>query len=236
MIPELSIVIPVYNEGENIEKLFNEINEKITKIKKEVLIIYDFKEDNTIPVVENLKGNYDFDIKLVHNTYGKGVINAIKTGFENSQASTLLVSMADLSDDLIVVEKMFELIKDGYDIVCGSRYMKNGKQIGGPFLKSLLSRIAGTSLHYLTGMPTHDVTNSFKMYRKEIINKIKIESTGGFEIGMEITIKSFVNGYKITEVPSTWTDREKGTSKFKMWRWIPKYLKWYFYAIKNKRY
>jgi len=143
--------------------------------------------------------------------------------------------MADLSDDLSVASKMFDLIKDGYDVVCGSRYMKGGSQIGGPIIKGLLSRLAGISLHYLTGIPTHDVTNSFKMYSRDALKRINIESTGGFEIGMEITVKTFLNGGKITEVPSTWKDRTDGKSNFKLFRWLPKYIKWYVYAI-LKRY
>jgi len=142
--------------------------------------------------------------------------------------------MADLSDDLGAVDEMYRLIMDeGYDVVCGSRYMKGGRQLGGPFLKRLLSRMAGVSLHYLTGIPTHDVTNSFKMYRRSFLMNTKIESEGGFEIGMELTVKAFISGLKITELPVTWTDRVAGKSRFQMWPWIPNYLRWYFYAFKK---
>jgi len=129
--------------------------------------------------------------------------------------------MADLSDDLSKVDEMFEKINKGFDIVCGSRYMKGGEQKGGPWFKKLLSRTAGVSLHFFTGLPTHDVTNSFKMYTKKVLNGIKIESHGGFEIGMEIVIKAFQKGYNITEVPSSWRDRKKGKTRFRFWKWLP---------------
>ena len=74
--------------------------------------------------------------------------------------------------------------------------------MSGPLLKRTLSRLAGVSLHYLAGVPTHDVTNSFKMYRKELLDRLTIESSGGFEIGMEIVVKTFAAGGKIAEVPS----------------------------------
>ncbi len=228
----ITIICPVYNEKENIKKLLDEIELKI-KTEKEILIIYDFEEDNTLPVISQIKSNYSFKITTVKNIYGKGVLNAIKTGLKLAKSDTLLVIMADLSDDLSVVDKMYELIKDGYDIVCGSRYMKGGKQIGGPFIKKLLSKLAGLSLHILTGIPTHDITNSFKMYSKKVVDEIEIESTGGFEIGMEITIKAYVMGKKITEIPSIWKERVYGKSRFKIIRWLPKYLKWYFYALKK---
>jgi len=93
--------------------------------------------------------------------------------------------------------------------------------------------MAGVSLHYLTGIPTHDVTNSFKMYRREFLKSVTVESKGGFEIGMELVVKAFVSGRKIAELPATWTDRVAGKSRFRMWRWIPNYLRWYFYAFKR---
>jgi glycosyltransferase involved in cell wall biosynthesis len=228
----IGIVVPVYYEDENIENLLNEIERKIKNSKK-VFIVYDVDEDPTVPVVFNLIDSYSFEIKLVKNKYGRGVAKAIKTGLEISDTDAVLVIMADLSDDLSIVDRMYEMIKNGYDIVCGSRYMKGGKQIGGPLIKKTISRLAGLSLYYLTAIPTHDITNSFKMYNKSFLNQIRIESDGGFEIGMEICVKAFVMGRKIGEIPSIWRDRTKGKSKFKILKWLPKYLKWYFYAFRK---
>lgn len=228
----IDIVVPVYNEGENIKSLFEQIAEKIS-IDKNIYIVYDFDEDNTVPVVSDLQSKYDFNIKLTKNIYGRGALNAIKTGFAKSSQNAVLVLMADLSDSIEIVPKMYDKILEGYDVVCGSRYMKGGKQIGGPFLKKIISRVAGVSLHYLTGIPTHDITNSFKMYSKKLLNNIEIESNGGFELGMEIVVKAFVSGYRITEIPSYWYDRAAGESNFKMWKWIPHYLHWYAFAIRK---
>jgi hypothetical protein len=228
----IGIVVPVYYEDENIENLLNEIEGKIKNSKK-IFIVYDVDDDPTVSVVSNLIGRYSFEIKLVKNKYGRGVAKAIKTGLEISDTDAVLVIMADLSDDLSIVDRMYEMIKSGYDIVCGSRYMKGGKQIGGPLIKKAMSYLAGLSLHYLTKIPTHDISNSFKMYKKDFLNQITIESDGGFEIGMEICVKAFVMGRKIGEIPSIWRDRTKGKSKFKILKWLPKYLKWYFYAFKK---
>jgi hypothetical protein len=169
---------------------------------------------------------------MVKNRFGSGALNAIKTGLLDARGEAALVVMADLSDDLRAVGPMFDLVTRGYDVVCGSRYMPGGKQIGGPLLKSLLSRLAGTSLRLLTGIPTHDVTNSFKMYRTGFLRTLEFESTGGFEIGMEIVVKAFLAGGRIAEVPSVWKDRVAGKSRFRMWSWIPRYLRWYFHALR----
>lgn len=225
----LGIIIPVYNEAENISNTLSAIKEKIITPHK-VYIVYDFDEDNTLPVAKEFldKG---LDVRFVKNP-ARGVINAIRTGLKRAEEDYLLVTMADMSDDYSVVDHMCTLMAEGYDVVCGSRYMKGGKQIGGPFMKKTLSRIADVSLRYTTGLPTHDATNSFKLYRKSMLDSMKIESDGGFEIGMEIVVKAHFSGYKVAEVPCVWTDRQAGKSRFRILKWAPKYLRWYAYAIK----
>jgi glycosyltransferase involved in cell wall biosynthesis len=226
----LGIVIPVYNEGHNIRDTVKAIEENI-KTPHKIYIVYDFEEDNTLPVVRDaIKSG--LDISLLKNPI-RGVVSAIKTGLKKAGEDYLLVTMADMSDDYRVVDAMYQLMSEGYDIVCGSRYMKGGKQIGGPVIKKTLSRMAGVSLKYLIGLPTHDATNSFKLYRKSMLDTINIESDGGFEIGIELVTKAHFSGYKVTEVPSVWMDREQGESRFKIIKWAPKYLRWYFYAIRR---
>jgi putative flippase GtrA len=119
------------------------------------------------------------------------------------------------------------------DIVCASRYMKGGKQTGGPVIKGLMSRVAGLTLYYFAKVPTHDSTNSFKLYRTSFLKNQRIESTGGFELGLELVAKAHVRGYTICETPTAWTDRVAGKSNFKLLAWLGNYLKWYFYAFKG---
>jgi dolichol-phosphate mannosyltransferase len=226
----LGIIIPVYNEGDNIEVTLRDIEQKVHTPHK-IFIVYDFEQDNTLPVVKKMQ-HKGVPIELLKNPDG-GVANAIKTGLRNADGDYLLVTMADLSDDYSIVDRMCQLMTQGYDLVCGSRYMKGGKQIGGPFFKKLLSRTAGLTLRYFTGLPVHDATNSFKLYRESMVDKIGIESENGFEIGMEVVVKAHFAGYKITELPCTWTDRQVGRSRFRIFKWMPKYLRWYFYALKK---
>jgi dolichol-phosphate mannosyltransferase len=226
----LGIVIPVYNEAENIGRTLCAIEEKV-RTPHAIYIVYDLDEDDTLPVArEFLKAG--LALHFVKNPV-RGVVSAIKTGLRTAKEEYLLVSMADMSDDYGVVDHMCRLMSKGYDAVCGSRYMKGGKQIGGPLLKKTLSRMAGVSLKYLAGVPTSDITNSFKLYRKSVLDSLAIESDGGFEVGMEIVVKMHFAGFRVTEVPCVWTDREKGKSRFKILQWAPKYLKWYFYAVRK---
>jgi len=227
----LGIIIPVYNEGPNIGNTLAAIEEKI-KTPHRIYIVYDFDEDDTLPVARGLleKG---LDLKFLKNPK-RGVVNAIKTGLKRAEEDYLLVTMADLSDDYSAVDTMCTLMTKGYDVVCGSRYMKGGRQIGGPLLKKTISRIVDMSLKYIAGLPTHDATNSFKLYRKQMLDSMEIQSDGGFEVGMEIVVKAHFLGFKVTEIPCVWTDRQKGESRFRILKWAPKYLKWYFYAIRKR--
>ncbi len=234
----LSIVLPVYNEGENIREALIRLLAKV-KTPCEILIVYDFEEDTTLPALASFLGENMVEegkIKKVRNTYGRGVLYAIKTGLEKAQSKYVVVTMADLCDPPEVIDEMVKKAEEeDCVLVCGSRYMKGGSQKGGPIFKGFLSRCAGLSLHFLAGIPVHDVTNSFKLYRKSFLAGNKIESTGGFELGLELTVKAFLQGEKIGEVPTSWEDRVAGKSNFKLAKWLPKYLKWYFTAFTGKR-
>ncbi len=231
MSVSLNMVIPVYNEPVNIIKTLDSIENDI-HIPLKVFIVYDSEEDTTLPAVADNKQKYGFEIRLLRNKYGRGALNAIKTGLEESDSEGVLVAMADLSDDFSAVDPMVKTMEEsGCDMVCGSRYMKGGEHHGGPFFKGLMSRMAGLSLHFLTGIPTHDATNSFKLYSRKLLDTIKIESSGGFELGLELAVKAYCSGMEIREVPSAWYDRDDGESHFKLWSWLPHYLHWYFYCF-----
>lgn len=232
----VNIVIPVFNEGENFPFLWEEITRQVNCPFK-IWIIYDFDEDNTLPVIRKITNLVDVNhnpsetrINLVKNT-GKGVAQAIYTGFANIEQGPVLLVMADLSDDLALVSSMLKLYNEGYDVVVGSRYMSGGKIINGPLVKQTLSRLAGISLHYLRRVPTHDATNAFKLCDKDMLTKLNLTSTSGFALTIEITVKAFLNNYNITQIPATWRTREFGKSKFAMFKWLPEYLYWYLFAF-----
>ncbi len=152
-----------------------------------------------------------------------------------AQSGVVVVMMADLSDEFSNVEAMVQRVESGVDVVCPSRYMRGGRQVGGPWLKNLLSRTAGISLCWLTGLPTHDPTNSFKAYRKQFLDQHPIESTAGFCLGMEMTVKAHFLGGNVEELPTTWLDRTEGESRFQLWKTLPMYLHWYGWALNHSR-
>jgi glycosyltransferase involved in cell wall biosynthesis len=230
---DLTIVIPVYNEGAGFEELWRELTTQLRSPFRAV-VVYDFDEDNTVPAVQAVIDRGEGRLSLKKNNVKRGVVGALLTGFRSVDQGPLLVVMADLSDDLAQVGKMLDLYRQGFDVVVGSRYMKGGRIVNGPVLKQGLSRMAGVSLCWLRRIPTHDATNAFKIYDSAMLKRFTLESQRGFELNLEITVKAFLAGYRIAEIPSVWRDRTQGKSKFKLWAWLPHYLRWYFYAFRPK--
>jgi dolichol-phosphate mannosyltransferase len=231
--PALSVVVPVYNEGENVVSTLRGIIERSRTRPLEVLVVHDFDEDTTVPVVKRLQAELP-EIRLHRNNLGRGVLNAIKSGLAGARAPYVLVTMGDGSDDAGDIDAMYALAVAGADVVAGSRYMKGGQQIGGPFVKRTMSRAAGLTLHWVAGIPTHDATSNFRMYSKRLLDKVTIESDGGFELGIELTVKAHLLGMRVAEVPTTWRDRTAGQSRFQLWRWLPRYMRWYGRGIAGR--
>lgn len=228
---DLSIIVPAHNEEDNIAQVIKKIEEIVT-VSHELIIVNDHSTDKTAIIVSGLMSQYR-NLRLIENPLDGGFANAIKTGLINIKTGLVVQVMADLCDDLDAINKMYGKINQGYDIVCGSRYIKGGARLGGSRLKGFFSLFAGWSLYHLLGIPTHDIANAFKMYRKEVIDSINIEAEG-FEISMELPLKAYYAGFKITEVPTIWHEREKGKSSFRMFNLVPNYLKFYLWAIKKR--
>ena len=226
--PRVSVVIPAYREGEAIIPALNRIDDGV-QLPHEMLVIVDTEDDETVPAVEK----YSQDnprARLLVQTYGPGPANAIRFGIDNARAATAVVTMADGSDDVRIIDDMVRLCERGCVVVAASRYMPGGRQIGGPRVKGLVSQAAGRSLHAFAGVGTHDATNSFKAYSTEFVRDVGIQSRAGFEIGVELTAKARRLRLPIAELPTIWLDRDLGGSNFQMKRWMPKYLAWYRFA------
>ena len=231
-IPVVSVVVPVYNEGPAVEPVLRALTSAMTA-PHEVLVVYDFDGDSTVPVIARL-GDELSTVRGYRNDLGRGVLNALKAGLGASRGRYVVVMMADGSDEPERIGEMLRLAELGADVVAASRYMPGGRQIGGPPLKRLLSRIAGLTLHYLGGVATHDPTNNFKLYAKPFLDEVTIESSAGFELALELTVKATIAGRKVAEVPTTWRDRTAGTSNFRLRQWLPHYLHWYLLAMRNR--
>ncbi len=231
--PRVAVVIPAYNEGAAIVPVLDRLIEFVTT-PCEVLVVVDFPEDTTVPVVEAYAADKQPSIRAVVNDFGPGPANAIRFGMQAARAPVVVVTMADGCDDLQQIDVLTRLVERGVVIAAASRYMPGGQQVGGPLLKKWLSSGAGRSLFWFARVGTRDATNSFKAYSKAFIDDVGIDSRDGFEIGLELTAKARRLRLPVAEIPTIWLDREAGVSRFRLARWLPKYLRWYRFAYGPK--
>jgi dolichol-phosphate mannosyltransferase len=195
-----------------------------------MLIVYDHDDDSTLPTLKQLAAEVP-TIRPVKNHLGAGPATAIRTGFATSNAPVVVVTMADGCDDPEQIDQLTKLVERGVVVACASRYARGGQQVGGRLFKRSLSRFAGLSLHYVARVGTRDATNSFKAYSRNFVESVGIESDQGFEIGIELVAKAKRARLPVAEIPTIWLDRSFGESKFKLSKWAPYYLKWYFHAL-----
>lgn len=226
----ISIVIPARDEAENIVSTLRGVAMASSTPDYEAIVVVDDLQDLTVRAVA--LGEFA-RVRCVENRYGPGPAGAIKTGFVEARGDSIVVMMADGSDDPRTIPLMLDMRRAGYDIVCATRHGKGGERVGGPRVKEYLSRAAGWTLATWLDFPTSDPTNNFRLYSRRVIEATFIDpATEGFELGLEIVVKARAAGFRIGDVPTTWRDRTFGTSKFKFFSWLPRYIKWWREAFR----
>lgn len=230
---KISIILPAHNEEGNISKMVEGLFERYDTEILEIIIVNDASEDETAKIAEKLKQRYK-KLKLINRQPPCGVGRALKDGFSsiNDETEWVLSMDSDFITNLDDVGIMLQKAKEGHDGVIGSRYIKNGKLDGYPFLKKLSNRTYHFLVKTLLGVKANDLTNNFKLYKKEIIQNI-VWKSDDFAINAETGIMPLIKGYDIVEIPTTWTQRSSGKSSFKVFRLAPSYLKVLFNVLKK---
>ncbi len=226
----LDIIIPVYNEGENILSVVSHIKKNVTT-KYQILICYDNDDDNFFEYQEKIFGIYN-DIVLVKNKY-TGACGAVKTGLLHSTTNVKIVYPCDDLINGCIIDAMYKKFLEGNEIVAPSRFMKGGSMKNCPIIKEILVRFSSYTLFVLSSIPIEDASNGFRLFSKKIVDTFEIESNLGFAYSLELLVKTERAGYKICQIPSQWNERTVGSSKFKIFVWLPQYLKWYFYGLQT---
>ena len=236
MEKKLSIILPVYNEKESLAAMVRLLNSYL-KFENEILIIYDDNRDNSLEEAEILEKEFQ-NVKKIHNNIGKGVMNAIETGVRNSKYDYILITAVDEIFPIIAINEMLDLaINNNYDFVSGTRYSKGGKRLGGSLVGSILSRLANKIFKLLSNVPLSDCTTGIKLFKKSVWRSIKLESKPiGWAFAFELSIKTYLNGFKITEFPLKSVDRLfGGSSTFDLGPWVKEYLRWFIWGVKNRK-
>lgn len=226
----LTIIIPAKHEEHTIISTLEAIRRRVKTPHRVIVINISDRNDTTAGLVLRYKKTHP-RVSLIrkitdHGTFGMPLIE----GFRASRGYVIPV-MADMCDNPDDIDTMYGLMERGWDVVSASRYMKGGRKIGGPALQSFFSRFVCYTLRLITGIPTGDISNAFKMYRTSQLSHVRISPEGGVEESMMIVLQLYFSGAKITELPTVWRGRTAGNSKFRLIERAPKYLQIYMWAV-----
>ena len=224
----LEIIIPVFNEGDKILKLM-ELFQNNIKNNFRVLFCYDLDNDDIFQYEDKLK-EFNFEIQFIKNPL-RGPCSAIKEGFKSGNSDCVIVYPADDFINFNILDEMYKKFINGSYIVAASRFVKGGSMKDCPLIKSILVRTASFTLYYLSSIPIKDASNGFRLFSRQLLNEVNIESKVGFAYSLELLAKCNRLKYKISEIPAQWEERSEGSSRFKVFKWLPQYLKWYIYGL-----
>jgi dolichol-phosphate mannosyltransferase len=232
---KLSILLPVRNEGINLQIMLKLLR-AVVEMPHEVLVVYDFPEDESIPAVQAVQPGYP-ELRLVHNTVGKGVINAIRAGVAAADGDTILIFAADEVGPVLAIDDMLALMDKGCDFVSCTRYAHGGRRLGGSIIGGILSRIANKLFHWFSRCALTDATTGIKMFSKTAFNRLHLEARPiGWAVAFEMSVKAQLEGLKLGEVPIISIDRlYGGKSTFRVGPWVYEYLWWFIWGIRNLR-
>ena len=216
-MPRIVVVTPTYNEKDNLPELAERIfSLGLTDIK--LVVVDDNSHDGTAPVAEGLAQKYPLD--LIRRRQKSGLGTAYVAAFKRilpEQPDYIIQMDADLSHEPEVIPQMLQEIQN-CGVVLGSRYIKGGKIKKWDFMRRLVSRWGNFYARAVLGLPYRDLTSGFKCFRREVLEKIDLNklSSVGYNFQIETTYRACQAGYKICEIPITFTERKTGTSKFNL--------------------
>jgi glycosyltransferase involved in cell wall biosynthesis len=215
----ISVLIPV-REEEGIEEVIEELA-VLKDLLEEILIIYDDEEDPTPGKARKKAESLGIPLRLIRNE-GKGPLSAVMTGVRSARAPYIVVMMGDGHDDPSTLPRMLEVAqRSGAVIVGGNRYYGS---FSPQDLKEFLSYLGNRILSKLKKLPLQDITNNYRLYRREFLLSHPPRIREGWALGMDLTLSALREGEIVREVPTIPRRRRYGRSKFRLLRWLPVYL------------
>jgi len=214
---DLSIVIPMFNEAENVESTLKRVGEALASFEGtyEIIAVNDGSIDYTLETLKRIESQNE-KIKVVSYSKNMGRGMALRKGFQESKGEMVVSIDADLSYDPQYILDLVHALKTGQDtdLVLASPYMPGGSVQGVPKLRLWISKLGNKILQFALPNRIYTSTGIFRGYRKRVLDSIELESDGK-EIHLEILSKAMALGYRVKEVPTILKGRKKGRSKFK---------------------
>lgn len=231
--PLLTILMPVRNEGLNL-RIMLKILRAVVEFPYEVLVVYDTVDDSSRVVVDEISRDHPSVIG-VHNTLGKGILNALRAGVARARGKYVLIFAADEVGPVLAVDDMLALMEEGCDFVSCTRYAHGGRRLGGSWIGGKLSRLANRLFCRLSGCRLTDATTGIKMFRPELLAQLDLQARPiGWAVAFEMGIKAQLAGLRLGEVPIISIDRlYGGESTFKLGPWVSEYLRWFLWGLRQ---
>jgi dolichol-phosphate mannosyltransferase len=213
---ESIVLIPTYNEKENIETIIRAVF--ALSVPFHILVIDDNSPDGTAAIVKGLQNEFTESLFLLERPGKQGLGRAYMAGFEWALAHNydLVYEMdADFSHNPNDLVRLRQACLDGADVAVGSRYVSGVNVVNWPMGRVLMSYFASKYVRFVTGLPVADTTAGFKCYKKEVLQTIEMDKIRfvGYAFQIEMKFTAYKCGFKITEVPIIFVNRELGTSK-----------------------
>jgi dolichol-phosphate mannosyltransferase len=208
------IIIPTYNELDNIQKLIPDILNRYENV--DILVVDDNSPDGTGNYVSILSQSNE-RVKIIRRENKLGLGTAYITGFKyalQNKYNYVFEMDADYSHDPGEIENFFRAIKEN-DLVLGSRYLSGVNVINWPMRRLILSYLANFYTRFITGLPVHDATGGYKCFRREVLEAINLDKvkSNGYAFQIEMTFKAWKRGFRIKEISIIFLERSKGKSK-----------------------
>ncbi len=215
----LSIVIPTLNEEENIAKLISKIRKEIGQ-PFEIIVVDDGSTDKTIELLKKLQTRMGRKLRIIRRKK-RGLGGAILTGLKAARGNLIVTMDADLSHEPSDINRMLKRI-EGYDVIVGSRYLKDARIRNISWKRLLVSKVANFITKRLLGLEPLDLTNNFRIYRRSALEKIPLEKiqNKSFSFLVEILYLLTNAGCKILEFPIIFSERRDGLSKLSKWQYL----------------
>jgi glycosyltransferase involved in cell wall biosynthesis len=229
----LTILMPVRNEGLNLAIMLK-ILRAVVDVPHEVLVVFDQEGDESLIVVDGMSPGYP-RVRAVHNTLGRGILNALRTGIAQAKGKYVLIFAADEVGPVLAIDDMIALMDQGCDFVSCTRYAHGGRRLGGSWIGGILSRLANRLFCGLSGCQLTDATTGIKMFRPELFDRLHLEARPiGWAVAFEMGIKAQLAGLTLGEVPIVSIDRlYGGKSTFVLGPWVAEYLRWFVWGVRQ---
>jgi dolichol-phosphate mannosyltransferase len=230
-----SIVVPILYGEPQLEETLSGLRPLRDVLPIEILLVVDVPDAAREPAVRAAHDRLavDHGARVVYRVGERGFGSALRRGFAESIGDPVIPMMADASEDPLDVVGLIRAVEEGWDVVSGSRYMRGGGIVGWTS-KQRISRAYSRACRVVGGPPVHDVSNAFKAYRRAVVESVHSVAES-FDISVELTVKAHLAGFRVTEIPTVWTNRREGASSFAMRNELPRYGRWLWLAGTGKR-